>query len=252
MNSNQHTNFYSGTSGLVLPVANKLGYPAEYRDRSRLTFYASLFNSVEINSSFKKLPMARTVEKWAASVPSKFQFTFKCWSAITHNKGLAFNPEDVQKIFQLIAGVGNKKGCLLVQFPGSLQSNCFQQLKLLLQTIRENDPDEEWKVAVEFRNESWYEKNTYNLLDEQHMALVLHDLPKSAPPLNRITSSFIYLRFHGPEKGYRGSYSEVFLNSYAQLIKGWMLSGKVVYVYFNNTLGAAVHNLQTLNSLIKP
>ena len=250
MKSNYQEKFYSGTSGLVVPAPNKNGYPAEFRDKSRLTYYASLFNTIEINSTFKKLPMARTVDKWAASVPSGFQFTFKCWSAITHNKGLSFNSVDVQKFLPLISGVGNKKGCLLVQFPGSLKVDSFPQLQLLLQTIRENDPAEQWKVAVEFRNASWYQKSTYKLLDNHRMALVLHDFPNSAPALNRMTCSFIYLRFHGPEKRYRGSYSDDFLKTYAKLIAGWTLAGKEVYVYFNNTLGGAVHNLQTLKSLV--
>ena len=190
MKSNYQEKFYSGTSGLVVPAPNKLAYPAEFRDKSRLTYYASLFNTIEINSTFKKLPMARTIDKWAASVPAGFQFTFKCWSAITHNKGLSFNPADVQKFLQLIESVGNKKGCLLVQFPGSLKADCFQQLKLLLQTIRENDPDRAWKVGIEFRHTSWYQENIYELLDNHRMSLMLHDLPNSAPSLTLNTSPF--------------------------------------------------------------
>ncbi len=88
MNSINNT-FYSGTSGLVLPVP-KLLYPAEFQDKSRLTYYASLFNSIEINSSFYKIPQIPTVCKWAESVPDNFQFTFKLSKAITHAKGLEF------------------------------------------------------------------------------------------------------------------------------------------------------------------
>lgn len=79
--------FYTGTSGLSLPFP-KHSFPPEFQDKSRLTFYASLFNSIEINSSFYKLPMASTVKKWAESVPDNFLFTFKLWREITHNKGL--------------------------------------------------------------------------------------------------------------------------------------------------------------------
>ncbi|HEY8955872.1 DUF72 domain-containing protein, partial [Chitinophaga sp.] len=54
--ANRHKGLYrSGTSGLVLPVPNKQSFPPAFRDKSRLTYYASLFNSIEINSSFYKV-----------------------------------------------------------------------------------------------------------------------------------------------------------------------------------------------------
>jgi len=119
MNSDRNS-FYSGTRGLVLPVPQVL-YPPEFSGKSRLTYYASLFNSVEINSSFYKMPKAATVLKWADSVPQNFQFTFKLLKAVTHAKALDFSAEDVDLFIQTVNNIGNKKGCLLVQFPPSLK-----------------------------------------------------------------------------------------------------------------------------------
>ena len=76
-------NFYAGTSNIVLPVPNKSFFPPKYRDKTRLNYYASLFNSVEINSSFYKVPLPRTVEKWTTEVPPNFRFSFKLSKAIT-------------------------------------------------------------------------------------------------------------------------------------------------------------------------
>ncbi|MFA6151107.1 MAG: DUF72 domain-containing protein [Chitinophagaceae bacterium] len=59
-------NFYCGTSNIVLPVPNKAFYPEEYREKSRLNYYASIFNSLKVNSSFYKIPMTKTVAKWTA------------------------------------------------------------------------------------------------------------------------------------------------------------------------------------------
>lgn len=106
--------FYAGTSGMVLPVPNKRFHPPEYQERSRLCYYGSLFNSIEVNSSFYKLPQAKTVAKWAAEVPAHFRFTFKLWREITHAKGMAFKPEDVLRFMQSIGTASDKKGCLLV------------------------------------------------------------------------------------------------------------------------------------------
>jgi len=82
------------------------------------------------------------------------------------------------------------------------------------------------------------------------MSVVLHDMPSSAPIITGGISDFVYVRFHGTDKGYRGSYSDEVLLTYAQFIKTWKNEGKDVYVYFNNTLGNAVNNLITLNGFI--
>lgn len=149
MKHHQQHLLYTGTSGLVLPVPNKLSYPPAFRDKSRLTYYSSLFNSIEVNSSFYKVPMASTVKKWAAGVPEDFQFTFKMHREITHHKGMAFDVSQVAYFLKTIASVGPKKGCLLVQFPASTTIAQAGQLEKLLHAIRKNDPENEWKLAVE-------------------------------------------------------------------------------------------------------
>lgn len=249
MNSIDNT-FYSGTSGLVLPVPKAL-YPSEFQDKSRLTYYASLFNSVEINSSFYKTPRVFTVSKWAESVPENFQFTFKLSKAITHVKGFNFNAEDIDHFMQTIAHIGDKKGCLLVQLPPALKIEKIDQLQNLLVSIKGADLHNTWKIAIEFRNQSWYHEEVYHLLRQLSISMVIHDLPASATPLTESIAGFRYLRFHGPGGRYRGSYSDDFLYQHAQYIKTWTSEGKTVYFYFNNTMGDAVKNLQTLKSFLQ-
>lgn len=194
--------------------------------------------------------MPRTVEKWSSNVADFFQFTFKCWKGITHNKGLQFNDQDVDHFFEVVNHIGDKKGCLLFQFPGKMAITYREELKKLVTIIRKNDPQHQWKIALEFRNPSWYMPDIFELLHQHAMTLVLHDLPLSAPQPDVTAGPFVYLRFHGPEKGYRGSYPDHFLLEYAKRIATWLKEGKDVYVYFNNTLGDAVRNLQRLNSFI--
>lgn len=247
LDKNDTHKIYSGTSGLVIPIP-KRSFPPEFADKSRLTFYASLFNSIEINSSFYKIPMAATMEKWAASVPDDFRFTFKLWKGITHNKELLFNTEDVERFMTVIDPVGNKKGCLLVQFPPSLSVNTTAQVEKLLANINHSDSSHKWNLAVEFRHQSWNREQTYELLDQYGAGIVLHDKSRPGTMLRNTEAQFVYLRFHGPGGDYRGSYDDQFLNEYAGYIREWMDEGKEVYVYFNNTMGDALQNLQTLNS----
>ena len=241
--------FYSGTSGVNLPVPRSQ-YPEAFREKSRLHYYASLFNSIEINSIFYKLPRHSTVANWAEAVPDHFRFTFKVSKTITHVKGLKFAAKDVDEFTSTVENIGDKKGCLLAQFPPSLTIENINQLQKLLETLGEATHNRNWKLAMEFRNSSWYEREVYELLDEFSVSLVIHDIPKSATPLSEVSGDIVYLRFHGPEPRYRGDYSDEVLQRYAGYIKAWLKEKKTVYAYFNNTAGAATKNLQSLNEYV--
>jgi uncharacterized protein YecE (DUF72 family) len=242
--------YYTGTSGLLLPVPNKEHYPQEFKERSRLCYYGSLFNSIEVNSSFYKVPMPSTVAKWAADVPEGFRFTFKLFREITHNKELVFKEEVVHRFMTTISAVGDKKGCLLVQFPGSIRPVHNRQLEQLIKSLLEADAGREWKIAIEFRHPTWYTGETYEMLDHYGIGLVLHDKLTAGGALLDSSTDFRYVRFHGPGGNYRGSYTDDFVYEYASYIKEWLWEGKEVYSYFNNTMGNAIGNLTTLKKYV--
>jgi uncharacterized protein YecE (DUF72 family) len=232
---------------VVLPIP-KYKFPEEFQQTSRLTYYASQFNSIEINRSFYALPKGKTIAKWSNEVPEKFKFTFKLWKQITHVKGLQFQEADVKQFMDAIDNVGDKKGCLLVQFPASFKSHHIDQLERLLHVVQINNSTDSWKVAIEFRDSLWYSEETYDLASAYGAAIVVHDKSKATSPHVTVSSDFIYLRFHGPQGDYRGSYSEAFLDEYATYIREWLTEGKSVFVYFNNTMGDAFNDLKKLNT----
>lgn len=244
------TNLYSGLSGLNLPIP-KFQFPPPFQDASRLTYYATFFNSIEINSSFYKIPQAATIRKWKNSVPDHFRFTFKLWKQITHCKGLHFEKSDVERYMQAIAATDEKRGCLLIQFPPSAGIEHESQLSNLLSTLKDIHPDLHWPLAVEFRNKSWYEDRIYTLVDSFNATVVIHDIPKSATPMIDLESDIIYVRFHGPTGNYRDSYTEEILEEHASYVKDWIVEGKRVYVYFNNTAGDAFENCRTLKNFVE-
>lgn len=250
MQKNHPIPYYSGTSGLLLPVPNKMFFPEEFKDRSRLCFYGSLMNSLEVNSSFYKIPMAATVARWTKDVPDDFKFTFKLFREVTHNKGLAFDPDTVKQFMQVISQAGDKKGSLLVQFPASVRIAQLRQLSLLMHTLREYDPLMEWNIALEFRHVSLYQDEVYKLMDEYSMAMVIQDKPPAVTPMLDSRLPFVYLRFHGPDGHYGGSYEDDVLSEYASYIQDWLSEGKTVYTYFNNTMGSAVANLFILRDMV--
>jgi uncharacterized protein YecE (DUF72 family) len=125
------------------------------------------------------------------------------------------------------------------------------EVEQLLSIIRNCDPQAEWDTAVEFRHKSWYKDDVYEMLDNYNVGMVHHDMPASATPNIDPWTDFIFLRFHGPAGGYRGSYPDDFLYEYAGYIRDWLHEGKTVYTYFNNTMGDAVKNISTLNQFVK-
>ncbi len=238
--------FYSGTSGLMLPVPNKSHYPEEFRNKSRLTYYGSLFNSIEINSSFYKIPQAKTLENWSAMVPDNFRFSLKLFRDLTHQKALKYVRADLDRFLVAASGIGGKKGCLLLQLPGGSSVDCYEQLGSLLSDISAHPLAKGWKLSVELRNNSWYISETWELLNDYQAAIVFQDIPKSITPRVKLKSKWIYLRYHGPTGNYRGSYSPDRLKADAIQIRGWREEGKTVFAYFNNTLGSAIPNLNDL------
>jgi uncharacterized protein YecE (DUF72 family) len=236
-----------GTSGIVVP-GRKEHFPTPFQSGSRLTYYASLFNTLEINSTFYKVPMATTFARWATEVPEDFRFTVKLWREITHARQLDFDPAHIGSFLEAAEQTGDKKGCLLVQFPGSITVKYRPQIEAVLRQLA---LFKSWRKAFEFRHPSWYHQSVYKLLDAYGASLVLHDKPAARNHTLNPEAEFVYLRFHGPGGDYKSSYDSAFLEEYAGLIQEWAGQGKDVYVYFNNTMGEAFSNAQYLIRCLK-
>jgi uncharacterized protein YecE (DUF72 family) len=241
----QMASFFSGTSGILLPYKNKTFYPVEWQAKSRLEVYGLLHNSVEVNSTFYKIPRVHTIVRWATEVPRDFRFTFKLWKGITHNKSLHFDEADVRLFMETINGIDTNRGCLLIQLPPSTGFACVAQLDRLLSCISDLNTAG-WRVCVEFRNRTWHRSECVELLSAYGASLVLHDKGGMGVDIDQAVGDTVYLRFHGPDGNYRSSYDEAFLKEYSLYIAGWLAEGKEVYVYFNNTIGDALANLNLL------
>lgn len=241
--------FRMGTSNIVL-AGNKQTFPEAYRNNSRLHYYSSLFNTVELNSSFYKIPLPATFKKWSLDVPDDFRFSVKLFRDISHAKQLEFSSEDIEQFMQAATAIA-KAGCLLIQFPGKISFDYFSQVEHLLNVIASKDRQKLWRLAVEFRSGDWYTAETVELLNHYGASLVLHDIPKGKNNAFYTQAPFVYCRYHGPAGDYRGSYPALFLQQEAVKIKRWLKDGKDVYAYFNNTIGDAFKNAMTLRNLVK-
>jgi uncharacterized protein YecE (DUF72 family) len=235
---------------LILPYKNKAFYPEEMKGKSRLEVYSTLFSSIEVNSSFYKIPLPTTAQRWADEVSDDFKFTFKVFREITHAKKLDFNAIDVERFMDVVNEVKEKKGCLLVQLPPSMTIAAYYRLEELLELMRSKDENREWNICVEFRHKSWYTDKVYELLEKSGTSIVYHDKIPSGITFDGPENRVFYLRLHGPE-GYRSSYDDIFLLEFSEYIQNWLASEKDVYVYFNNTMGNILENIKALTNYVQ-
>jgi uncharacterized protein YecE (DUF72 family) len=219
-------------------------YPEGTRGSEMFQFYARHFNTVEINNSFYRLPLATTFDAWRESSPEGFCFAVKASRFITHMKKLKDPESSSAKFFLVAERLHEKLGPILFQLPPRWKVN-VERLRQFLAALPKDH-----KYVIEFRDESWFVAPVYEVMRKYNVAFCIHDFADMKVP-DEVTADFIYLRFHGPTSAkYFGSYSKVQLRRWAEKIERWREKVSV-YGYFNNDPGGeAVRNALMLKSLL--
>src|SRR3990167_5093092 len=243
---------YIGTSGLNYSHwSNGVFYPAGLPASKWLSFYANTFNSVELNVTFYRLAKKLTFEKCAKETGENFVFAIKGSRFITHVKKLNNIEDSVGLFFENAAGLGKKLKIVLWQFGANFKINS-QRLMDFCDVLRRNKIAKNLSHAFEFRSESWFCDEVYEILKKHNFALCLAH-SNAWPNAKIVTANYVYLRFHGGEILFTSNYSKKELGKWAEKIKKWLGEGKDVYAYFNNdALGYAPKNAKQLLKLISP
>jgi uncharacterized protein YecE (DUF72 family) len=237
---------YIGTSGWSYPHwAKGRFYPRGLKPGDWLGFLAGHFRTVEVNSSFYRLPRGELLARWRRVVGPRFRFAVKLWRRITHDKRLANCDVELEQFFAVVRELGTRRGPLLVQLPPS-QRRDVPLLASFLTCLFRAAGRRRWQVAIEFRNREWLCDEVYAVLDRYGVAVCLADLPR-CPITEPNDVPFVYVRRHGPQGAYRGCYSAEQIAADAACVGGWVAAGKDVYVYYNNDVdGHAVDNARQL------
>ncbi|MFP4075013.1 MAG: DUF72 domain-containing protein [Halochromatium sp.] len=239
-----------GTSGWSYDHWNGPFYPDDLPSERRLDAYARTFNGTEINNSFYQLPSEDSLVGWRDSVPDDFCFAVKASRYITHMKKLKDPAQGLTPLLERMSILGPKRGPLLFQLPPTWRFNP-ERLEQFLDALKEAD-DDAGRCAFEFRDQRWINDDSLALLERHHAAFCIYELDgyQTAPHL---TADFVYLRLHGPNGPYRGSYSDQTLEQWAEALQGWADSGLDTYCWFDNDeAGYAPRNAQTLARLLEP
>ena len=217
-----------GTSGWVYDHWKGRFYPEEVRAEDRLLYYASRFDTVELNNSFYGLPKPKTLRHWRKTVPKDFLFAAKASRYITHQKKLHVEKASLAKFFGAMKSLGPKLGPVLFQLPPFWKCNAER-----LATFLEQLPPG-FRYTFEFRNPTWWNEEVYRLLARHRIALCIFDLKGKVSPVET-TADFVYVRLHGPARAaYRGRYPAATLRRWAKRIVEWRKARKKVYFYFDN------------------
>jgi len=237
---------YIGTSGWSYAHwAKGRFYPKGLKQGEWLGFFAERFGTVELNSSFYRVPKPEFIARWRTVTGGRFRFAVKLWRRITHEKRLVECGVELSSFLEVVGELKPKRGPLLVQLPPSLRKN-VRRLDEFLATLKKATGRVRWKVAVEFRHPDWLCDEVYELLTRYRVALCLADLPR-CPITEPNDAPFVYVRRHGPGGGYRGCYAPEHIAADAERIRGWLRGGKDVFVYYNNDIGGhAVDNARQL------
>jgi uncharacterized protein YecE (DUF72 family) len=213
--------------------------------RRWLERYSEEFETVELNTTFYRLPKRDTVAEWVRRTPNGFTFAAKASRYLTHIKRLTDLDAGLERYYERIAPLAEspKLGPVVWQFPANFKRDGARLAAAL-------DALPPGRHAFEFRHESWFADEVYRLLHDHHAALVIGDHPKWPFQARELTTGWTLVRFHHGRRGRRGNYSERELEEWAATIDGWPARTEV-FAYFNNDWEQfAVANARTLRRML--
>jgi uncharacterized protein YecE (DUF72 family) len=232
----QPTTVYIGTSGWNYNHWRGPFYPKELPQKQWLAYYCERFSTVEINNSFYQLPSKSTLETWRKTVPASFTFSVKASRYITHMKKLKDPSDALTKFYNGIEILGERLGPILFQLPPGWHVN-VERLESFLSML-----SSDYRHTFEFRDESWFCDSVYDALEKYSAAFCIYHLEGRESP-RKTTSDFVYLRLHGPDGAYEGSYDGRTLAGWSRMFTRWRKGRRDVYCYFDNDQnGYAAHD----------
>ena len=179
-------------------------YPKDLDNRYWLSYYSKIFDFVEIDSTFYRIPSLFMVNNWNKRTPDNFRFAVKFPKVITHDKRLKDVEKDIEKFYDAMEPLYDKILVFLIQLPPSLQIaeglDLIKNLEYLL--------DPSFRYAIEVRHHTWFNELFYNYLKEKNYCLVWsqQDILVTPPVL---TSDLLYLRLIGDRTIDEGDFGKI-------------------------------------------
>jgi uncharacterized protein YecE (DUF72 family) len=233
-----------GCSGWQYRHWRALFYPKGLAQKNWFAFYAETFETVELNTSFYRLPKPETFDKWRDQAPPGFRYAVKAPRFITHMKKLKDCSEPVEEFLGRAKRLGETLGPILYQLPprwGFNRARIEEFIALLPADLAH---------VFEFREKSWLAPEVLSLLDSRGVSFCAHDMIGGATE-RWAAGPIAYVRFHGGAGKYWGRYSDEALAGWTDWIVGEARGGRDVWCYFNNDIhGHAIEDALTLRAMV--
>jgi uncharacterized protein YecE (DUF72 family) len=210
----------AGASGYSFKEWKGTFYPETIKPDGMLAFYSARLPTVEINNTFYQMPKATVLENWARTVPEDFRFAIKASRRITHMSRLKADSaaESVAFLYRVLETLGTKRGPVLFQLPPFLKKDAARLADFLPLLPAGH------MAAFEFRNDSWFSDDVYDLLKKAGASLCFSEREDNAPPPLVETAPWGYVRLR------LELYSEDDLRRWAERLQG--TGWQSIYVYF--------------------
>jgi uncharacterized protein YecE (DUF72 family) len=212
-------------------------YPPGCAQRKWLARYAEVFDTVEINTTFYRLPSVDAVRGWVAQTPPGFTFALKSSRYLTHIKRLTDMERGVARLLERLEPLTAtpKMGPMLWQLPGNFRRD-DERLAFALEHLPPG------RHAFEFRHPSWFADEVLAALRAHGVALTIGDHPERPWQPHELTADFSFVRLHYGHRGRRGNYSATELDEWADELER-LARRADVFAYFNNDWeGFAIRN----------
>jgi uncharacterized protein YecE (DUF72 family) len=210
-----------GTSGFSYKEWKGPFYPADLPDRQMLSYYASQFLTVEIDSTFYRMPSEKTLEAWHGSTSENFRFALKASQQITHRQRLKVPSDALSYWTASVSILGARLGLVLYQLPPFFKCDT-SRLQAFLEALPAGQPS-----AFEFRHDSWFVPDVYGLLERHRIALCIHDSDEGCTPL-KMTAPATYVRLR------RATYTAEQREEWKSRFRNWAESGMEVFAYIKH------------------
>lgn len=214
-------NIWVGTSGFQYAEWKGKFYPEDLPAAKMLPYYAERLTTTEINYTFHRIPSAKTIDNWKKLTPEKFRFALKAPQKITHWSKLRDCADTMRYFHDVTSALGEKLGPVLFQLPPN-----FKKDTLVLGDFVNCLPNG-LRAAFEFRHESWFADDVWEVFRANNIALCLNEAADFAAP-KIITANFGYLRLR------REDYAKIDIERWAEVVRQQASNWNDVFVYFKH------------------
>jgi uncharacterized protein YecE (DUF72 family) len=207
-------------------------YPNKTASRDFLSYYATKFDTVEVDSTFYRIPTEQAITNWKNQTPKNFLFSLKFPSVITHIKMLKDCERETNVFLERTKLLGEKLGSLLLQFPATFGINHLHDLDNFLHKLPKTN-----HYVVEVRNEAFLHEEFYSVLRANNVALAWVDSP-NMPQTGEVTSDFLYVRWEGDRSKVKGTLGKIEvdikenLQIWADKLKPFLSQQRHLFGYF--------------------